>query len=51
MKINQSILIVDDDFAHRTMLRKLLGGWGYEIFEADDWIRLQLKSAETIHLI
>jgi len=36
MKINQSILIVDDDFAHRTMLRKLLGGWGYEIFEADD---------------
>ncbi|KUG24012.1 response regulator of zinc sigma-54-dependent two-component system [hydrocarbon metagenome] len=36
MKINQSILIVDDDFAHRTMLKKLLGGWGYEIFEADD---------------
>lgn len=36
MKINQSILIVDDDFAHRTMLRKLLGGWGYEIFEAED---------------
>jgi two-component system response regulator HydG len=36
MKINQAILIVDDDFAHRTMLKKLLGGWGYEIFEADD---------------
>ncbi len=36
MKINQSIIIVDDDFAHRTMLKKLLGGWGYEIFEADD---------------
>lgn len=36
MKINQSILIVDDDFAHRTMLKKLLGGWGYEIFDADD---------------
>ena len=36
MKINQSILIVDDDLAHRTMLKKLLGGWGYEVFEADD---------------
>jgi two-component system, NtrC family, response regulator HydG len=36
MKVNQSILIVDDDFAHRTMLKKLLGGWGYEVFEADD---------------
>jgi two-component system response regulator HydG len=36
MKVNQSILIVDDDLAHRTMLRKLMGGWGYEIFEADD---------------
>lgn len=30
------ILVVDDDDAHRTMLRTLLGGWGYEIFEADD---------------
>jgi len=36
MKMNQSILIVDDDLAHRTMLKKLLGGWGYGIFEADD---------------
>jgi len=36
MKLNQSILIVDDDLAHRTMLKKLLGGWGYGIFEADD---------------
>jgi len=36
MKVNQSILIVDDDLAHRIMLRKLLGGWGYEVFEADD---------------
>jgi hypothetical protein len=23
MKVNQAILIVDDDFAHRTMLKKL----------------------------
>ena len=32
----QSILVVDDDTAHRTMLRTLVGGWGYEISEADD---------------
>jgi two-component system, NtrC family, response regulator HydG len=36
MKVNQSILIVDDDLAHRIMLKKLLGGWGYEALEADD---------------
>jgi two-component system response regulator HydG len=36
MKENQSILIVDDDLAHRIMLKKLLGSWGYEVFEADD---------------
>ena len=28
MKVNQSILIVDDDLAHRTMLKKLLGRLG-----------------------
>ncbi len=31
-----TILVVDDDFAHRTMLKTLVGGWGYEIREADD---------------
>lgn len=31
-----SILVVDDDTAHRTMLRTLIGGWGYKIVEADD---------------
>jgi two-component system response regulator HydG len=31
-----SILVVDDDTAHRTMLRTLVGGWGYAIAEADD---------------
>lgn len=31
-----SILVVDDDTAHRTMLRTLIGGWGYQIAEADD---------------
>jgi len=36
MKNEQSILVVDDDSAHRLMLKKLLGGWGYEVYEADD---------------
>ena len=35
MKDKKSLLIVDDDIAHRTMLRILLD-WQYEIFEADD---------------
>ncbi len=30
------ILIVDDDAAHRTMLLTLVGGWGYEMLDADD---------------
>ncbi len=34
MKNKKSILVVDDDIAHRTMLRILLG-WEYEIVEAD----------------
>ena len=36
MKKKNNILIVDDDAAHRTMLRTLVSGWGYEITEADD---------------
>lgn len=36
MKQKNTILVVDDDLAHRTMLRTLLGGWGYNIAEADD---------------
>ncbi|MEN6489580.1 MAG: sigma-54 dependent transcriptional regulator [Smithella sp.] len=36
MKIKQSILVVDDDLAHRIMLKKLIGSWGYDISEADD---------------
>jgi len=31
-----TILVVDDDLAHRTMLRTLIGGWGYDITEASD---------------
>ena len=36
MKNRNTILVVDDDTAHRTMLRTLMGGWGYAIDEADD---------------
>lgn len=31
-----SILVVDDDNAHRTMLTTLIKGWGYGVFEAND---------------
>jgi two-component system response regulator HydG len=33
---NRNILVVDDDFSHRIMLKTLLSGWGYEVSEADD---------------
>jgi two-component system response regulator HydG len=33
---NYRVLVVDDDAAHRTMLNTLVGGWGYEIVDADD---------------
>ncbi|MCL2669270.1 MAG: sigma-54 dependent transcriptional regulator [Syntrophaceae bacterium] len=36
MEAKKTLLIVDDDTAHRTMLRTLLAGWGYGINEADD---------------
>jgi two-component system response regulator HydG len=36
VKIKNSILVVDDDSSHRTMLKTLLSGWGYIIDEADD---------------
>jgi two-component system response regulator HydG len=36
MKPEPTILVVDDDHAHRTMLRTLIGGWGYTVEEADD---------------
>jgi two-component system response regulator HydG len=35
-KNKNSILVVDDDSSHRTMLKTLLTGWGYLIDEADD---------------
>lgn len=36
MKNRNTILVVDDDNAHRTMLYTLMSGWGYEVTEADD---------------
>jgi two-component system, NtrC family, response regulator HydG len=36
MKTIQSIMVVDDDVAHRIMLKKLIGSWGYEVSEAED---------------
>ncbi len=36
MNKTHEILVVDDDKGHRTMLRTLLKGWGYQIKEADD---------------
>ncbi|MGD8962587.1 MAG: sigma-54 dependent transcriptional regulator [Desulfobacterales bacterium] len=36
MKDKSTILVVDDDHAHRTMLNTLISGWGYAVTEADD---------------
>ena len=36
MKKQNTVLVVDDDSAHRTMLTTLIGGWGYAVSEADD---------------
>ena len=45
MKKENTILVVDDDQAHRTMLKTLLSGWGYKIVEADDG----LVAIEKVH--
>jgi len=36
VKTKKIILVVDDDLAHRTMLKMLLSGWGYAVFDVDD---------------
>ncbi|MFC1884779.1 sigma-54-dependent transcriptional regulator [Thermodesulfobacteriota bacterium] len=47
-----SILVVDDDAAHRTMLRTLITGWGYEVVEADDGSSaIELASERPFDLI
>lgn len=39
MNNKSTILIVDDDYAHRLVLKKLLTGWGYATAEADDGLQ------------
>ena len=36
MKSKNKILVVDDDLAHRTMLRTLIARWGYQVVDIDD---------------
>ena len=36
MTPKKTVLVVDDDDTHRTMLKTLVGGWGYDVEEADD---------------
>ena len=36
MSAKPSLLLVDDDTAHRSMLRTMLRSWGYTVTEADD---------------
>ena len=36
MTEKNTVLVVDDDQAHRTMLNTLISGWGYSVTEADD---------------
>jgi two-component system response regulator HydG len=46
------ILVVDDDSAHRTMLKALLGGWGYHISEADDGgVAVEMVQTQAYDLI
>ncbi|MBN1474037.1 MAG: sigma-54-dependent Fis family transcriptional regulator [Syntrophaceae bacterium] len=52
MKVEQSILVVDDDLAHRTMLKKLLGGWGYKVSDADDGsVAIEMVKQKSFDLI
>ncbi|SIN87465.1 sigma-54-dependent transcriptional regulator [Halodesulfovibrio marinisediminis] len=34
--MSAQILVVDDDLAHRSMLKTIIKGWGYDVAEADD---------------
>ncbi|MGD9059272.1 MAG: sigma-54 dependent transcriptional regulator, partial [Desulfobacterales bacterium] len=42
-----TVLVVDDDSAHRTMLNTLINGWGYAVSEADDGSTAVDKIKET----
>ncbi len=47
MTEKSTILVVDDDHAHRTMLNTLISGWGYAVSEADDGSCAVEKVKET----
>jgi len=47
MTEKSTILVVDDDHAHRTMLNTLISGWGYAVSEADDGSSAVEKVKET----
>ncbi len=47
MTEKSTILVVDDDHAHRTMLNTLISGWGYAVSEADDGSTAVEKVKET----
>lgn len=47
-----TILVVDDDDAHRTMLKTLIGGWGYAISQANDGsIAIEMAAQQPFDLI
>jgi two-component system response regulator HydG len=51
-KRNHTILVVDDDTAHRTMLKAHLGAEGYEVVEADDGdVAVHLVKVREIDLV
>ncbi|MBW2412806.1 MAG: response regulator, partial [Deltaproteobacteria bacterium] len=47
MTETKTVLVVDDDHAHRTMLKTLISGWGYAVSEADDGSAAIEKVKET----
>ena len=52
MPASYRVLVVDDDTAHRTMLITLVGGWGYDLLEADDGeSAIAVVEAEPIDLV
>lgn len=52
MTNSHTILVVDDDDAHRTMLKTLIGGWGYAISQANDGsVAIEMVSQQPFDLI
>ncbi len=47
-----AILVVDDDDAHRTMLKTLIGGWGYAVSQANDGsLAIELVEKQPFDLV